>query len=203
MKKSKNNQNLIRFYFSKVHLVDRCLLLFMLVLLIQSAFSLFDATNSAGEIHTIDVIVRTSISGIFGYFLSANFIRHESSGKHTGTKTEKAAAIDNSGNAAIKNSIGFTPPASSPELASGSADFTAIPNPEPGADTTGKLQIIVATSIGLFCLVMLIVVRDLCSLQILDPSSSTFAATVSQFRDLVSGCVGFLIGCPTVVKENQ
>lgn len=203
MKKSNASHKLIRSYFSKVHLVDRCLLLFMLILLVQSAFSLFDATSSAGEIHTIDIIVRTSISGIFGYFLSANFIRHESSGKRTGTKTETPAIIENEGNAAIKNSIGFTPPVPTPTLRTGGADFTTVKNSEPLKDTTGKLQIIVATSIGLFCLVMLILVRDLCSLQILDPSSSSFAATVSQFRDLVSGCVGFLIGCPTVVKENQ
>ena len=47
----------------------------MAVLLVQSAYSLFSGGKSAGEGGHIDVIVRTASAAVFGYFLSANFIR--------------------------------------------------------------------------------------------------------------------------------
>lgn len=53
-----------------------------------------------------------------------------------------------------------------------------------------------ATVIGLFCLVTLLVLRNLNQWGLAVESDSA-AASVVQFRDFVSGCVGFLIGCPT------
>lgn len=54
-----------------------------------------------------------------------------------------------------------------------------------------------ATVIGLFCLCVLLILRNMGASgeQILD--SDSVSATVVQFRDFVSGCVGFLIGVPT------
>ena len=70
-----------------------------------------------------------------------------------------------------------------------------------GPDTvSGRLQILIATVIGVFCLVTLILMRDLGGGS--DAGwSATAAATITQFRDFVSGCVGFLIGCPTSGKQ--
>ena len=60
--------------FNRIPLVDKCLLVFFLVLLTQSAYSLFSHNGTGSEIEHIDVIVRTSSAAIFGYILSANFI---------------------------------------------------------------------------------------------------------------------------------
>ena len=59
---------------NRIPLVDKCLLVFFLVLLTQSAYSLFAHNSSNSEIEHVDVIVRTSAASIFGYLLSANFI---------------------------------------------------------------------------------------------------------------------------------
>ena len=59
---------------NRIPLVDKCLLVFFLVLLTQSAYSLFSHNGTGSEIEHIDVIVRTSSAAIFGYILSANFI---------------------------------------------------------------------------------------------------------------------------------
>ena len=64
------------------------------------------------------------------------------------------------------------------------------------------LQVVVATGIGLFCLVALLVLRNLSQWGLVSAESNSVASAVVQLRDFVSGCVGFLIGCPTH-SDNQ
>ncbi len=65
-------------------------------------------------------------------------------------------------------------------------DFQAVPAPVCG------LQVGVATGIGIFCLAALLLLRNAARWH---PALAQSVAVV-QFRDFVSGCVGFLIGCP-------
>lgn len=180
---------------SKIHLVDKCLLLFMTILLFQSAYYLFAGGTPTSEIGSIDLIFRTSSAAIFGYFLSANFIRHPNlpADNHTaGSKTITSPSDDPS---KTKNKMGFAPPDASPEEnPPGNIEFLKEPEEE---DMISRLQIIIATAIGLFCLLVLIGLRDLSQFAPDMSGSSSSIATISQFRDYVSGCVGFLIGCPT------
>ena len=188
-----------------IHLVDKCLMLFMLVLLLQSGYSIvFPAPNSA-EIGNIDVIVRTSSAAIFGYFISANFIRTSS----TGPSAKKPPAPTPPQPPQLSSDA---PPAGAPVARIGFAlpnqQVSAPDQPEPRmaqspeeeTPPTNRIQIIVATSVGLFCLVTLILLRNLSGLFPPSASNASAAATVAQFRDFVSGCVGFLIGCPTTKK---
>lgn len=180
--------------FSNVHLVDRCLILIMFILMIQSAFTLFHHHNLTQEANSIDIIVRTSTASIFGYFLSANFIRHAK---------EKAASLSAKEKGA--------PPApemdSTPEITTDAypLDFYDVDNinTEKETATAGRLQIIIAATLGIFCLFTLIFMRNFVDWSAFSSgnssniAASSAAATVGQFRDFVSGCVGFLIGCPT------
>ena len=59
------------------------------------------------------------------------------------------------------------------------------------------VQVVAATVIGLFSLSILLLLRWFGM-----PEDSAATAMAAQFRDFVSGCVGFLIGCPTD-KGNQ
>ena len=70
----------IRPELAGIHLVDKCLILFMTILLIQSACTLLGFPGNTAQANEIDVIIRTSSAAIFGYFLSANFIRNGASG---------------------------------------------------------------------------------------------------------------------------
>lgn len=173
----------------RIHLVDWCLLLFMAVLMIQTAASLFFPGDPGGESDSIDIIVRTSSAAVFGYILSANFNRCASASASKtaeGRANEVQTAATREGPVA---QIGFQAPA---EESGGDLERTGpgVIQEENSQTPENRLQIVTATVIGLFCLLTLLLLRWRGV-----PESGT--AAVVQFRDFVSGCVGFLIGCPT------
>lgn len=108
------------------------LLVYLAVLLLQSAAGLFFPAPEAAS--GIDVIVRTSAAGIFGYFLSSCAPLH---------RPRRTAAV---------------------ALA------------------------------GLFCLGVLLALRAASVSRPWLLAADSAAATVAQFRDFVSGCVGYLTG---------
>lgn len=182
----------LRSVLANIHPVDKSLLLFMLVLLAQSAYSIFcsgGASQTAGE---IDIIVRTSAAAIFGYFLSANFIGHD---EESGQATQAAQThILKPGADPVQDSmpraqIGFS--------AGEAASEPAAPQVQAMQQPIRCLQVRAATFIGLFCLLALLILRNLTQLGIVSPTSDSVTGTIVQFRDFISGCVGFLIGCPT------
>lgn len=61
----------LREALGRVPATDRYLMLFMAVLLGQSAYSLLSGGETLAGNREIDVIVRTASAAIFGYFLSA------------------------------------------------------------------------------------------------------------------------------------
>lgn len=195
----------LRSALSRIHLVDRCLILFMLVLLGQSAYSLFFHGGTQAGAGDIDIIVRTSSAAIFGYFLSANFIRHTppdaAPRQDAGTAGRPVAEAGNNNTVrpnGLRSQIGFFSPSDAPQrLPPPDADSAAPQSSAQKNSSCNRLQIIVAASIGLFCLVTLLLIRNVDPRGGSPAGSAASAATVAQFRDFVSGCVGFLIGSPT------
>lgn len=175
-----------------IHPVDKSLLLFMLILLIQSAANLFFPASDGSVAGEIDIVVRTSAAAIFGYFLSANFIGHEEDDRQAPraaqAHTLKAGTRSVQGSAP-RAKIGFSPdePVLEPDT----------PELRPPEQSALCLQVRSATFIGLFCLAALLLLRNLTQLGIVPPPSDSVTGTIVQFRDFISGCVGFLIGCPT------
>lgn len=170
--------------WSAVHPVDRSLILFMVLLLGQSAYTLFHPDAGGQIVRDIDIIIRTSSAAIFGYFLSASFVTGRTGGvSPAGGAAHKITTADSGAAPSLRGQIGFLPPS---DLASGQA--------APSGGQTERafcLQVAAATGIGLFCLITLMVLRNTAG-----PDAPDSAAAV-QFRDFVSGCVGFLIGSPT------
>lgn len=180
--------------------MDRCLLLFMAVLLVQLACGLFLPEGLAPEAGSIDVIVRTCAAAIFGYLLSGNFNR--------GSEQEAAERSDSSPKCLFEVQSGALPPPGpkgsmgvSAQSVDGEIERNGAqpPGPKKGVSgrDTGCLQILMATAIGLFCLVVLLLVRFSAWWGVPLVTSDSATATVAQLRDFVSGSVGFLIGCPT------
>lgn len=194
-------RNGLRSALSGIHLVDRFLMVFMLILLLQSAYSLFFPSGPGTGVSDVDIIVRTSSAAIFGYFLSANFIRPPSiSGLAQPPPALSAEVLQDGGTAspgAPRSRIGFSPSEQAAGLARGQAGVSSAGAPQPERSSCSRLQIIVAACVGLFCLVTLLLLRNTASWSHALPDSAPVTATVAQFRDFVSGCVGFLIGCPT------
>lgn len=188
----------LRAVLANIHPVDKSLLLFMLALLLQSAYSIFCPGPASQISEEIDIIVRTAAAAIFGYFLSANFTRRTTSAGQAPTDP-----------AARKLETGADAPSETPgPMArigfSDSAGTTAEPGilqaeeaPSPEERTASCVQVTVAAVIGLFCLIVLLALRNLTQWGLVSAESDSVAATVVQFRDFISGCVGFLIGCPT------
>lgn len=176
----------------RIHPVDKSLLLFMLILLLQSAVNLFLPASDSSITGDIDIVVRTSAAAIFGYFLSANFIGHDEA---SGQATQSAQAhILKAGNGPVQDSapraqIGFSTAETAPD--------SAAPPVQMPQQSIRCLQVRAATFIGLFCLIALLILRNLTQLGIVSPASDSVTGTIVQFRDFISGCVGFLIGCPT------
>lgn len=191
----------IRAYISTVHPVDRCLIVFTAVLLAYSVYSLFvpEQTAVAGD---IDTMVRTSLAAVFGYFLSTNFgvdsseLSMQKRNTFSGFVSQEEAEPE-------KPEISFAsedPPVvqqnTEPQPSNvPTQEESSSEDPESAPPTASRLQILLAAGIGLICLISLMVLRCFPALAEQGISGSP-AATIAQFRDLVSGCIGFLIGYP-------
>lgn len=189
--------------FNKIHLVDKCLITLMLVLMTQSAYVLLSNGGNSDTAHPIDIIIRTAAASIFGYLLSANFAQRNSKPTpySTATKPPPELTIKHSNKTdTSQNRIGFALSENdSPKKAQQLIKEPDMPKEE-SRNVISGLQIITAASIALFCLLSLILIRDLAvSGNVANPSAT---AVASQFRDFISGCVGFLIGCPTTRSNN-
>lgn len=176
--------------FKRISLVDRFLMLIMIILFIQSAYALFAHEAVSQDASTIDTIIRTSAAAIFGYFLSSNFMKLHASPAPQNTQNEamqvSASAAEAAAEGEVKCQIGFTAgSASNIEVGKAAID-------EPPADASvhcDKIQVIVISVIGIFSLILLLILRNFAQIT---PQS---AATVSQLRDFISSCVGFLVSC--------
>lgn len=196
----------LKVVFSGVSLVDRCLLVFMLILLLQSAYRIFVPGGDGDRMGDIDIIVRTSSAAIFGYFLSANFMCHTPRKSRTAKNDPiKETDVELEGGtgptSALRGPIGFAAEPQ-PELELGGASTRPAEVEQEEKKKCAHLQVAVAAGIGLFCLLTLIVLRDLVSWPDGSGESSSVTATIVQFRDFVSGCVGFLIGSPGTGTEE-
>lgn len=199
MKTYRNCRNSLQRACSKIHLIDKCLMIIMFLLLLQSSYILFFETASSAELSTIDVIIRTATASIFGYFLSSNFIRHESGEAIKKNDSSEAATIESDSSIGFKNKMELSEQNSEKNMKSGKINIAFQGDNPDEQNTNNHLQIIITTVIAVFCLVVLTVIRNISGSGAVHLTASA-QATISQFRDIVSGCIGFLIGVPTTKK---
>lgn len=173
-----------------IHLVDKCLLVILIILMLQSTLSLFHSKLLNEEGNAIDVVIRTSTASIFGYLISANFNQHRKR-LRVAQRAQDAAA----GNLS-------TPPPFGPRAQIGfqaGEEEPRRPAPPqvleggPGAaeENSDRAQILVVGTVGVLSLVVLVIYRNVGAMDV------TAMPVLTQFRDFVSGSVGFLIGCST------
>lgn len=183
----------------KIKLIDRCLIIVMAILMFESIYNLFVNEVNSQDTTTIDVVVRTTSAAIFGYFLSANFISRASR-KVTNTDAYSNVFIDdNSSNKShepsqnnimnVKNTIGFA--LENDDYQNNDKKIFVNNGEEVEEGETSELQIVIATVICVVALVVLFIVRNFTT-----PATASLG-TISQMRDFISGCVGFLLGCPS------
>lgn len=166
----------IKYLLNGIYLIDKILILYMIILLIYTAIHLFNGA-AMQESTTVDTIIRTSASAIFGYFISNNFIKSNS-----GAKSQNISDSDSENAAADKIAI--------PQSDIVQQDAENEKNAAAESNVCCcNLQIIVVSGIGLISLVLLLISRKCTN------TTPEFSATVSQLRDFLSACIGFLVSC--------
>ena len=175
--------NTIKISLDNVYLVDKVLMLYMIILLVYTAFHIFSNSNMQ-ESNTADIVIRTAASAIFGYFISNNFVKSDN-------ETEsKIPSPTNTDNYLIdENSINQGFQASSN---TDNAEIRNIDTKDVAVDSSiccNSLQIIIVSGIGLISLILLLISRNISQI------TPEFSATVSQLRDFLSACIGFLVSC--------
>ena len=172
-------------------IVDWFLMLFMLILFFYMIFHLFTGIEASQEIHTIDVIVRSSMAAIFGYFISSNFSRVDVSITQQSTdhptinlSSESEGVSDHD---RIQNQIGFQSSAAAASEELGTMSFSE--SSSTSARYCNEIQVFVVSMIGLISLIILLITRHF---QNVTPE---LTAVISQLRDFVSACIGFLVSC--------
>ena len=170
----------------QIPLADRCLLLIFFILLCQSAVMLFSHLSPDGG--EIDIIIRTSLASIFGYLLGGSM-----SGGETWTDPGHASALENN-----LSNMDAPEVEKSPNTEPSDMDVpTTMATPIQPRTSEGccRFRILIAAGIGLFCLGILLLLRDWPNKAALLENSRSKTAIVVQFRDFISGSLGFLIGC--------
>ncbi len=181
----------LRKRLAKICLVDRFLILFMLVLLSYTAINLLSGAITSQNTNMVDTIVRTSTAAIFGYFISSNFVKTSST---TSTQNSYSEHLSTPGDTPsdnneiqLKNPIGFTTSGDTSQAEAGKISVTE--SASPAQTHCHKLQVIIVSSIGICSLILLLTTKHFL------PMTSEVLATVSQLRDFVSACIGFLVSC--------
>lgn len=178
-----------RAVMKKISIVDKSLMIIMLILMIQSAFNLFVNEANSQDSSAIDAVVRTSAAAIFGYFLSANFVKKKIAGEaQSNNQTGAYLPIQTFTADEPKNQIGF-------EITS-DAVLHPLETAQPQTDMTDAVpvqysshQVVIVSVIAVISLLTLLVFRNFTT------QTAQAIATISQLRDFISASVGFLVGC--------
>ncbi len=155
----------IRAEWKRVKLLDRYLIVIMAVLMIYAVATIFSGTpTSSPEVAGgCDIVVRTTIASIFGYFISSNFAIRE---------------------------ISFIP---SNDKVDDNYNLSEQPKSKPSSERVPQncLQIKI---IGTLCLCTILVMAFT---RFFSSADSKVLTTLSLFRDIICGSIGFLIGMPS------
>ncbi len=175
----------------------------MVILFLHVTFELFsgdNGVNSEETINAIDIIVRTTIASVFGYFISSNFVKSK---KEISNEKESNNSYnelnDESNKCCLENKkCNEIDLLDKKNIIINNDNKKIIINndnkkieAEERRNNASKEQIIIVFIIGLVSLILLLLVRDFIEV------SNAEIPIISQLRDIVCGCVGFLLGCPS------
>ena len=183
----KRNKKKLSLLFRQIHFIDKLLIGFMAVLLLQSAYQIFFGGPVSQESTSVDVIVRTSAAAIFGYFISSNFSKTATKRKSVIQKSTDYQEGDiPTSSFEPRAQIGFQTSTEQPADQIGSAASTPT---TPSNSSCSPVQIIIVSVIGGLSLFLLLILRNFAEM------TSQTAVAASQLRDFVFACIGFLISC--------
>lgn len=174
---------------NSICLVDGFLIVFMAILFFYTIYHLLTGAASSDDTTAVGIIVRTSAASIFGYFISSNFTKKVSQSTTRSTNSPVLSVNSKSAdtNSHLQNQIGFQAPSSPSNADIGNISFSQ--ETSAAEQRCNKLQVIVVSGVGLFSLVILLISKQFPNI------TPELTAMISQLRDFVSACIGFLISC--------
>ncbi|MGL5379884.1 hypothetical protein [Clostridium sp.] len=175
---------IIKKCWNDISFKDKGLLLIMFILLLQCTHNLYNVDPVIQDYISINVVIRTSVAGIFGYFLSSSFLFKDDDVKEDPSVKERLDLLD----------IMLTDPEIQEKI---STEYKCINISKVEKEIKKEEEIYICNktlqdTVAIFICVFILLTFILGINFHLIPSGST--ATLSQFRDLLSGCIGFLIG---------
>lgn len=160
-----------------MRLTDLCLVVFLILLLSQSAYHFFFYDTSRVVDSSMDTMIRSSAATIFGYFISAGFGNH--------VKTDKNAP----------DMVPLSDASAKTDLSSRQKNTDTPVEPAGTSSSISpyqacriRQQIWIVGGIGLFSLLLLSYVH------IFVPPQAYAVPSLSQFQDFLVGSIGFLVG---------
>ena len=166
----------IKQLLNSICLIDKILMAYMGILLVYIAIHIIWGAT-VQESTSVDTIIRTSASAIFGYFISNNFIRSSSD-----TEAKNISVLNSAKPVIDENAVSEMNIQADSDLIEQNKN-TVVKT----SVCCNKLQIIVVSSIGFIALVLLLISKNY------PQTTPEFSATVSQLRDFLSASIGFLV----------
>ncbi len=164
-----NIKEFFKLIFKGKNIVHFSLFVILMLLLFQSTTTLFWNIGAQTPIENIDIIFRTALSSIFGYIISTIPNSSEDNVFLQNPNEDKEYKLNDSGALNQKKNL------------------SSIKQPK----KICKLQIILISSICIYCLLVLFVARNFSHLIV---ESSSSGSTLTLYRDFVSASIGALIG---------
>lgn len=161
----------------EIAISDKSLIIIMVILLLQCIYNLFNPEPLTTNGISINVIIRTTVAAIFGYFLSENFLNHEV----IKSKNSNIILPLNLEENDEKNNLENCP---SKNLNTNIQVETKLKD----YICNKTFQVLIALTVCIIALLCLIIGNNF---NLIAPGTNP---TVIQFRDIISSCVGFLLG---------
>ncbi len=184
MKKKKTMHGKLSHLVRSIPLTDKFLLLFLLLLLIQSCVYLFCYEKLPPHDDTIDVMMRSCMATIFGYFMSAGFGQQ--------TKSDEIQQISAIAESTVTAEHTDTPTAKQIGFVADQTQPTPPKQPKQSIYTPlvarNKQQALIVAVLGFVALVVVFLFRMFFVTQ------QYAIPVISQLQDFVVGSIGFLVG---------
>lgn len=176
MKSSKKIKSAI----SEIKSVDQFLLVFLVLFLAQIGYGLFTDDALSPQTTSIDIVIRTFASAVFGYFLSESVSTPSAPTLQIYSPKQISIPAEDT---SIKNRMGFSESPTTEETGYVSTIAT-----KPARSFRQTFQICIVAGVGIISLLILLILRNTMSV------TDSMIAPLTQLRDVVSSSIGFLVG---------
>ncbi|MDY3361447.1 MAG: hypothetical protein SOY04_13820 [Clostridium celatum] len=166
--------------WSEISFKDKGLILIMIILIIQCIHNLYTPDPTNTDYVTVNVMIRTSVASIFGYFLSSNFlVRNKEEESYIDEENDYKFKI-------LQNELQEDNIRGKVETEYD--EEKEITREKERYFCNKTLQNAIAI---ILCITIIISLIIGVNFNIVPAGADS---KISQFRDLISGCIGFLLG---------